>query len=424
MLKRCLVLAFAVMIFSCDQDPSEIGSDFFSDGALDFSTIDTATVSLSTILFENIQTNTSSRLLVGSHTDARLGKIKARSYFQVGKPSSLDFPNANLSYAYCAIALKYDGYSYYDTTQTITLKVHRLTESFELEDNQYLYNDSHFLYSASPLGERSFKPRPHKDDSLEIRLSDDFGVDLYNKALTKHEVMTQTDELLEFLKGFVIVPDVSDLGSIIGFNTAPELRIYYHDNNEVPSELKYISLPRSSSAFYFNQISSDWSETNLTLTSSKQRLKAEASDDESYVQSGIGLALRVDMPYLRDFARHENLFVMKAVLEIYPVRRSNDEHTKLPLQLKPYVVDKRNDIMGELLYNAPLEEDIDLNRTTHYELDVTDFVESQIATEALNENALVFITTAFNSAIDRLYIASKGYEYSTSLKIYYTTVNN
>jgi hypothetical protein len=424
MLKCCFILVAALMIFSCDQEPSEIGSDFFSDGALDFSTIDTTTVALSTILFENLQTNTSSRLLVGSHQDTKLGKIKALSYFQVSKPASLDLPDANLSYAYCAITLKYDGYAYYDTTQTVTFRAHRLLESFELDDKQYLYNSSHFLYAAFPLGEISFRPRPHKDDSLEIRLSDDLGGDLYNKVLAKHDVMTQTDELLQYLKGFVIVSETSQHGSIIGFGTSPELRIYYVDNNEVPAELKYISLPRGSSAFYFNQISSDRSETNLSLTSSKERLKAEVTDDESYIQSGTGLALRVDFPYLRDFAQHENLFVTKAMLEIYPVRKSSDEHTKLPVQLKPYLVDKRNDITAEWPVNALLYEDIDLNRSTHYELDVTEFVKSQIATEMLNENALVFITTAFNSDVNRLYIASKGIEHHTNLKIYYTTVNN
>ncbi len=315
----------------------------------------------------------------------------------------------------------YDDYSYYDTATTVTLKVHRVTEAFEPEDDGYFYNDSELLYASSPLGELSFTPRPHKDDSLEIKLSDSFGLDLYNKAINDDNVFSTNAEFVKWLKGFAIVPEYNSEGTFLGFDTTPELRIYYTDNNEVPAVTKYISLTRGS--YYFNNISSDRSETNLILASSSDRLSSGETDDESYVHSGVGLALRVEFPYARDFAQHENIFITQAVLEIYPVRRSNDDFTPLPAYLHPYVVDSRNDVLGEFAYEAGLIEDIDLERSTRYRLDVTTFVKNQIAREDDNEDAFAFFTPDFSSSLDRVYLNAVGTEYKTRLVLYYTMVN-
>jgi hypothetical protein len=423
-LKYGFAIVVSLSLTSCNQNSSEIGSDFFNGGSLDYSTIDTATVRLSTILFEKLQTNNATRLLVGNHSDGRLGKIVATTFFQLGTPSSLQFPEENINYAYCAVTLKYDGYAYYDTAQTVTLRAHRVEEDIELEDEGALYNTSQFLYSADALGEVTFKPRPHKDDSLEIRLADAFGKELYAKALASDDVMQKSDEFLEYLKGIAIVSDNSDDGCILGFKSSPEIRIYYEDNNEVPAVLKYISLARSSSGVYFNNISCDRSETNLILSSSSDRQLASTTDGESYIQSGAGLALRIDFPHLRDFAQHSNLFITQAILELYPVRKASNVHTPLPSQLIPYGVDGHNLILGQYETDAYLYEDVDLNRTTHYKLNVTDFVKSQITREALNEDAVVFLTPEFSHGIDRIYMASPGYETQTRLRIFYITVNN
>jgi hypothetical protein len=421
--KLAVIVMMLFVTGACTQDPSEIGSDFFTGGSLDFSSIDSASVSLSTVMFEDLQSNNSTRLLVGSHNDSKLGKIQAKTFFQVNKPSSLTFPESNLTYQYCAIVLKYEGYTYYDTATTMTLRVHRVLEDFELEDDAYLYNDSEVLYQSSPMGELTFTPRPHKDDSLEIKLPDTFGRDLYDKALNNDDVLRTNDDLLEWLKGFAIVSEYNDAGTILGFGIAPELRVYYTDNNEVPSVTKYISLPRGTAAYYFNNITSDQSETNIQLTSSSDRLPSEKSDDESYIQSGIGLALRVEFPHLRDFAQHENVFITQAILEIYPVRRSNENSAPIPNYLKPYVIDSRNDVLGELTTDATLIEDLELERTTRYWMDVTAFVKNQISREDSNEDALAFFTPEFNHVVDRIYVNAAGTQYKTRLLMYYTMVN-
>src|SRR5688572_15321171 len=103
---RSLFAALAtviVIVCSCESDSPEIGSDFFTDGALDFSYIDTATIKLSTIQFEKLETGNGSRLMVGTYQDEKLGKIAAVPYFQVTSSSEIDFQDDNVVFDYIAL---------------------------------------------------------------------------------------------------------------------------------------------------------------------------------------------------------------------------------------------------------------------------------------------------------------------------------
>jgi hypothetical protein len=108
------------------------------------------------------------------------------------------------------------------------------------------------------------------------------------------------------------------------------------------------------------------------------------------------------------------------------VRKSSDNVTKLPAQLKVYKADKKNEVYEEVEAMAQLVEDVELGRDTHYSLDVTEFVKAQMELQSLNENGLIFTTdeTDYPVSADRLYAAAPGYEYRTRLRIYFATVNN
>ena len=420
-MRLLIVVILSWFTISCNTDPSEIGSDFFDDGAMDFSLIDSCTVSLSTITFEKLITSDASRLLVGYANDEKLGSVKASSVFEVTIPTSYNLPENNITYLYSAVVFRYDGYSYYDTTALLTLNVHRLQQSLEY-DGGYLYNNSAVNYDVLPLGTVAFKPRPHTD-SVEVKLADQFGEDLFNKVQDDDDVITTTDAFLKVYKGFAIVPAASQ-GALIGLGTAPELRLYYRDNNAVPAVVRYISFARSTGCRYFNQIISDRSTTKLkNLVSTTARLGASQTDDEAYLQGGTALGLRVDIPYLRDLKQIENFFVTQAILEIYPIRNSATEQSPLPASLTVYKADADNEFAEESTATAILLEDTDLGRDSRYYLDITQFVKNQMSLEVFNENALVFVSSDFTASVNRLYVGNAGHDYKTRVRIYYTTIN-
>ena len=83
-------------LFACEPSTSEIGSDFFTDGVLDFSYIDSATVKLSTIQIEDLVTSGTNRILVGTHEDDNLGKITAIPFFQISPSGDVNFKDQNV----------------------------------------------------------------------------------------------------------------------------------------------------------------------------------------------------------------------------------------------------------------------------------------------------------------------------------------
>jgi hypothetical protein len=425
-MKQLLALILATSIlYSCEPDSSEIGADFFTNGALDFSYIDSSTVNLSTIQLEEIATNTASRMLVGTHQDENLGRITASPYFQITPTESINFKDQNVAYDYLSLLLPMDHYYYYDTLSALTLNVYRVTEDIKTE-NGYLYNSSSFQMEKESLGSITFKPKPHHD-SVEIKLSDVLGKEIFQKALTASSELNPAN-FLKYIRGFVVVPDTTSSACILGLTTIPTLKLHYIDKSNELAVKKYAAFNVNSTAnLYFTNITCDRAHTELeTLPDEKGRLSSNETGGKAYLQAGALLSFRVDIPYLRDLKQLENFYPTRAVLEIYPVRKTFDPHQKLPAELIVFKVDKRNVIYEEFETTANLVEDIDLGRETHYSFDATQFVKAQMELQSLNENALIFTidTNTYPVSADRVYASAASYEYKTRLRIYFATINN
>lgn len=418
------------MMVSCSADsPSEVGTDFFNEGALDYAFMDSSTVKLSTIKVEDLTTNGGTRLLLGSHADDKLGRLTASAYFQVTPSSSSDVTLKyvdNISYENLVMVLKYDKYYYYDTAQSMTLRVHAVTEEMTLDKNNQLFSDKTFKINETPLGSVTFQALPHRTDSVVIKLSDDFGQELFKMATSDSEQITNSTNFLRYLRGLAILPDTTVSTSLVGFNITPEMRLYYYDKSVTPIKEKYIAFPASTSNIVYTNIHANRLTTKLTsLKNTDERLSQTITDDESYLQAGAGLELRIDMPYLRDLKMNTNFYMTQAILDVYPIRKSYSDTEPLPTSLQVYLADKKNNIYGQLSSKAVLALDKDLGRDTRYTLDVTAFVKSQMELTAFNENALIFtVSSNYSTSVDRVYFGDNGINYKTKLRIYFVTVNN
>jgi hypothetical protein len=419
------ILLGSTLIWSCEPTSPEIGSDFFTDGVLDFTYIDSATVNLSTIQIDELTTSSSSRMLVGTHHDEQLGQITATPFFQVRPNGDVNFEDQNFAYDHLSLVLPLDHYFYYDTLLPLTLNVHRVTEDI-LTENGSIYNSNLFQIESNAIGTLTLKPKPSYD-SVEVKLSDDLGREIFQKAINGSDELTNTN-FSRYLRGFAIVPDTSISACFVGLETNPSLRLHYYDRTTTPISKKYVTFDvQSASGLFFTNITFDRKNTSLeNMPSSREKITAAQTDGMAYIQAGAGLSLRVDLPYLRTLKQIDNFYIGRAVLEIYPVRKSFSSSTKLPSQLKVFKATKRNVIYEEIEAVASLIEDIDLGRDTYYRFDATEFVRSQMELQSLNENALVFTTdqATYPVSVDRMYAAAPGYEYKTRLRIYFATVNN
>mgnify|MGYP003579084486 CR=1 FL=1 len=424
-MKPFLLVLGSLMICSCEPETSEIGSDFFTDGVLDFTYIDSATVNLSTIQLDEIITSSTSRMLVGTHRDEQLGRITATPFFQVTSTSALNFEDQNLTYDHLSLLLPLDHYSYYDTLLPLTLNVHRVSQEIKTEKG-YLYNSSTFQIENESIGSITLRPRPNYD-SIEIKLSDGLGMEIFQKAMNGGDELSGTN-FTEYIRGFAVVPDTVNSSCILGLTTNPSLKLHYYDKSVTPTVKRYTTFNvGSASGLFFTNITCDRKDTPLELMPSpKDRLSSRQTNGTAYIQAGAGLSLRIDLPYLRTLKQIDNFYFTRAILEIYPVRKSSTVSTKLPTQLKVFKADKRNAIYEEIEVMATLVEDIELGRDTYYAFDATEFVKAQMELQSLNENALILTTdkTTYPVSAERIYAAAPGYDYKTRLRIYFATVNN
>lgn len=424
---RDVVSGFCFLFcFSCNSESSQIGTDFFRDGSLDISAIDSVTIKLSTVKFDSLVTSQGPRILLGTHVDEKLGRITASTYFQPALTETVALDGSNISFEYLSVFLKYDGYSYYDTTIAQKLYVYQFRQEMELPGDGQLYNTTHFALQEAPIGAITFTPKPHSNDSIEIILDKSFGEDFFDRAKQGGNEFTVNDKFREYLKGFAITVDTTVSAGILGFTAQPELRLNYLDRGQVPAKKKYIAY-NAPAGYSSTHIKTNRAGTKLqSLLDSRARLDATLTDQEAYFQAGAGLATRIDLPYLRNLKQLPNFYMTKAVLQLQPVQKSYNKFTRLPVTLKLHLINYRNGSLGEYSANALLIEDLSTGRDTYYEIDATAYVKFQMELEELNENALLLLLPDedFRLRAERIYFANPSFHYNTRLLIYYATILN
>lgn len=357
---------------------------------------------------------------MGYAEDGELGKIKSSVFCQFGAGTTTGLDDVNMEFDYLALYLNYDGYSYYDTLNEISISVFQLIEQLEL-DNGYLYNTSSFKRSQVSLGSISFFPQPNIQDTLEIRLDETLGKEIYDMVISEDARIINNDRFVEYFKGLVIAPYESRQSCFLGFAKDASLRLYYQDNSNIPSRQKYLEFPMTT---FFNQIQSDRSQTLLkSLSTQEEDIVSSYTDNVAYIQSGVGLTTKVNIPYLHQFIyQHEDLIITNAELLIKPYPNSFDKNRKLPSSFQVYVINRFNEIIAQFETSLTLREDALLGRDTYYSVNITSFVKEQLLINEANRYGLLFAPTSNNSSIDRVLLGDQGAYFKAQLKLHFLEV--
>ncbi|WP_348797689.1 DUF4270 family protein [Flavobacterium adhaerens] len=436
---KFLVLLFAgLLIISCDSDTDSgefvVGSDYLALKNKVVS-IDTVSVNVSTIKLDSLVTSSTSRILVGNYDDPLFGKIKSDSYFQVSAYSfNLYSQNSDTDatgYVFDSIVmiLKYDDYYYADTTQVQTLNVHRVLKNFKpnVNDDSF-YNSSSLTYNENSIGTISYRPKPLGNDSIKIRLDNDFGKEVFNK-LKNNEIENSTD-FTEFLKGFVLKSSSTSSSSMIGFDTSTSLvRLYYSKGIGGTDDNYNADFTIIDTGKQFNAITSDRAGTSIQdLPLSKMSLSSEYTDNKGFIQSGTGIACRIDFPNIKQLKYiAEKGAIVDAKLIIQPVKNSYSTMFALPETLSVYIVDKLNrtkstftnyngDEVVATLNNANDEFD----ENVHYELSVGSFLQKEMLKESDLKSGLLLTLPSLSKIVDRVAIGDQANKDSEiKLQIYY-----
>ncbi|MDX2302934.1 MAG: DUF4270 family protein [Microscillaceae bacterium] len=414
MSKKHLIIPFffvgviLLSLVACN-DSTQIGSSFNPDNSTEVIALDTFTLFTSTVKVDSLITSGSNRILVGSYLDDRLGKISSKSYFQIGIPAGVDVLE---SAVFDSISLVL-SYNYYwgDTLATQNIAVHTLSEELAFEDDETaLYNVSEFDYSAAPIATRSFLPRPNRGKALEIRLPNYLGATWLELAKDDSELLSDQEQFLDEFPGLVLVADTLNGACMLGFQAnistddlgktqGTYLRVYYHEQGDE----KYLDFPLVNTNLQFNQIDYDSDNPTLAaLSTQKSILSSEDTFRETYLQAGVGLMTRIEIPYVDKILELGNTSVtMYAELIIRPVNRSFD-YLRLPAGFNTFESDAINRFRTQLDLSYQLSLDSEFDRSTYYKVDITDFILEDLDQDAIKNNVFLLTLPQFSNSTERL----------------------
>ncbi|MBO9586880.1 MAG: DUF4270 family protein [Flavobacterium sp.] len=437
--KFILILLFVLSLFSCgtDTDTGEftVGSDYLalSNKVI---LIDTLTVEMSTINFDSLVTSNKSRILIGNYDDPIFGKVKSNSYFQLSGPyyalnsSGSDTQSVNYVFDSISMILKYDKYYYGDTTKVQTFDIHRLLQKVKANTNDSnFYNNSTLSYGSESLGKISFIPRPTQKDSINIKMDNEFGEALFQK-IKKREI-TDFDSFTEYLKGLVLVPETSNSSNVIGFSAGnSKIRMYYSkykaDEDEVSYHLDFSIVDKTKQ---FNSISLDKTGTLLqNLPISSSNLSSNLTNNQGFIQSGTGVACRVDFPNIKQFKNiSTNGAIVNAELFLKPVNNSYSEKYPLADSLSVYVGDKLNRISGTLVNSAGTtvygllnKKSDEFNENIGYTIPIGAFLQKEMLKASDSRSSLILTLPAISKSVNRIVLGNQKHANNKiQLKIYY-----
>lgn len=410
-----LILLTAV---SCDKEPDTLtlGEEMMKSSSR-LVMIDTISINMSTVVLDSIPTSGGNLLLAGVFNDDKLGKIVAKSYFQVG------FPNYSLDedeiYDSISLIISYDGYSFGDTTVMQNLTVRKLSERLKLKDQSYFYNTSSLDYEENPVGEISFYPRPSSKRKIAISLDKSFGQELFDYISDAKDDEFKKNEFNDFFKGLAIVTDEMKGNSILGYtvkDTSLLVKIYTHtvEAEEVKRE---INLPVSNTSLQFNQINCDWSN-NMVFNNHTQKnaIPASETDDITYVNAGLGMFTKMTFPYLSSLVEFENAVLVRAILYFKPAYGANMD---LPSADKfaLYHTGKNNSLDAILaLPNGTalrpvLNIDELYNEKTWYSINITDHMIRELSDHYIDPDkalSVSFTSSTVSRSLDQLLLGGGG----------------
>ncbi|SNR60594.1 DUF4270 family protein [Hymenobacter mucosus] len=394
------VLGLLVLLLASCEEPSDVGSELVVDTTTGTLFVDTLTVRTSTVLVDSVVTSTSSYLLLGQYQDNRLGTITARSYLRLGLGGTTFEPDVSAVYDSVVLLLPTDTYRYGDTTKVQHLAVHRLREPLRPNTKYYAFNT--VGYNATPLVTQAFRARPNLT-TLRVPLPASLGRELLTAGISRQ--LSSDDALEARLPGFCLSPGATDNAAILRFlatSTSATLRLYYHLPTATDEALsRDFTIADGSRHFY--QLQADRSSTLLSsLTASRQAIASTRTAAEAYIQGGLGLQTKIEVPYLLDLNNLGGTWVLNSAQLQLETVQGTEKGAFAPATLVLQLADRGNhsgsyltDLNGATLtaaYSYAYSSRTNLEQGS-YSFSLTPYYEAALKREVANEGLLLSSTS-------------------------------
>jgi hypothetical protein len=260
-------------------------------------------------------------------------------------------------------------------------------------------------------------------------MDNEFGKELFSKFNNKE--ITTSAEFTEYLKGFVLKSSSTATSSVIGFNMSSVLRLYYSKGIGGTDDNYSKDFTIIDQSKQFNAISSDRTGTIIQdLPLSKMNLSSLFTSNKGFVQSGTGIACRIDFPNIKQLKYiAEKGAIVEATLIIKPVKNSYSEMFPLPETLSVYLVDNLNrikssltDVAGSAVVATLNQANDEFDENVSYEISLGSFLQKEMLKESDSQSGLLFTLPSLSKVVDRVVLGDQSNkENKIKLQIYYIT---
>lgn len=412
--KRIPVILVLILLIACTRKSTEFGT--VPDNSYTGITFtDTIGIQFSTVLIDSFVTGAPASFLLGNLNDPSLGKLTAKPFFQVNIPSATPEIPASDVFDSLTLIIRHNDYYYGDTTLPLTIRVNELAEPVTVDYQDKLYNTSTVAVKPDALGTATLKVRPREDDSIQVRLSNAKGSELFEKLRSQSSQVKNIDEFLNYFYGLSLAVESSNTALVWGLNAGAgsvTMRLHYHGTNPYPEE-KFIDFGSLNNNYAFNQLLTDRSGTGLVSQGNLNMTEIPASQtgNKVYEQAGMGLYLKMIFPTLRSLLTTKTIAkLLKAELVVRPYPLSfDDKKFRLPTQTSLAVTDASNIVGNDVLdaggtnvlYADPVIDYL-YGENNYYSFNITPYINQMLYTGGSEDDGFYMLHNTSTVNIDRM----------------------
>ena len=368
---------------------------------------DTVQPLLSTVVLDSFATNNAKSFLMGKYKDPYLGVISTKPFFQMTIPSgTVTIPTSAMYDSFCFI-MHPNRYYYGDTTRAQTITINELSDYLNYTYNTSIYNTSNFAVKPVPLGSKTLKIRPNGDDSIEIRLNDAKGLELFNKLANQANEIQNDANFQDYFKGISLSVNNNDTTAVYGLSAAGTdmvMRVFYHTTAPYYQNL-FVDFSLKTSLYSFNQILTDRTGTPLYSPNPNgvKEFLSTQTNNESFTQYGTGVLLKAIFPSLHSIVTTDKIIeLQKAELVFRPIGSSFDFNKYiLPDNLSLAQTNATNTIGGNVASNVQPVIDEIYGTGTYYKFDVTSFINTLLTTTGNSDEGVFLLQNGANPNVTR-----------------------
>jgi hypothetical protein len=402
---KFLFFLFSIFfLVSCISDNFSVGDNLITANGKNI-LIEDCSVKLETQLADSSVTSGLSRIFEGKYCSSDFGIITAHSYFDFRPPSysRSEFgsdANTTIKFDSISLILRYDNFSYGDTTQIQTLNIYKLKHIMEPDEKGRLYSTSSVPSETVPWTTYQFY-RPNEyyenDSILELRLPDEFGLELIDLMQTQSDLLETYENFRTYFKGIKVSPGTNDNASVNSFiinEEYPIIRLHYTTIGAVTTEKNKIDMTVNTSTA-FSQIEADRSNTVLHTISYNNPLPSEETDNKIYLQGLTGLYTKISFPDLNEILKlGDKVILSQAYLYTYPVSGTYNFLSPLPVNLSLNYLDENGKSMD--VYVDPNTTTVQsgvlvessIYNSAYYAFDITSYLQYELGAIGMYKTSL------------------------------------